>query len=530
MKDLHGCAAVTGDEFFNQCHCQYGDGKAKNEEEPGVRRPARNAHWTMPQGEAFASTNAMRECSGCNFSCQWLSPFNVTFFIKYYRNYIMRRVIYLILFTILFTSVGFAQWGYKYSGKIKTGKMPLKIYLTNVGFVVYCAGFDENFNGQKDAGDEAPSLWEVGQDLDDNFYSRKLIDLDFRTPLIPSRSYFDLQRNIFYAINTNSIDTVYLYFNGDQPAAKKGKFLSNISGVTSVSSNASQLFLSVRKSLNEGYVYVYDLGKKKFIDTIEAGIGVQMNEYMMFLDKLLILNEGTFGKDNGSLQVINFDTGKPSDAKKFDVGGLPNHVMFDLYSQKSFITCNSSNNIIRIAYDLSRDTIHFDLPQYNGPRETEIFAIPDNPVSLYAVTTYDGTVIIINGDGKILHTFDAYGRAESLFMLNDAFLITTPYEKGTYNPLSEITVYKLGETSVTENDDADWIVAPNPVKDRFSISTPDDVQIQKAYLFNTLGKKIMSFDGHEINNANLKENLPAGMYFLRISYDKGVKTIPFIIE
>jgi hypothetical protein len=442
----------------------------------------------------------------------------------------MKRLFYIIFFVTIFSFSVNAQWGYNYGGKIQTGKTPLKIYLTNVGFVLYCAGYDANFNGQQDDGDEPPSLWVIGQDLDDNFYSNKLIDLEFRTPLLPSRSYFDLQRNVFYAINANSVDTVSLYFDGSEPVAKKGRFLSNLSNVSSISGSINKLFLSVRKLATEGFVYIYDIQKNKFVDTIKAGTNVQMNEYMLMISKLYIVNEGTFGKDDGSIQWLTYDDEGQGESGEYKIGGLPNHFLFDIHFFKLYVTCNSSNNLIRFDIEGKPDTLHLDLPQYNGPRETTEFPIDNSPDPLFAVTTYDSKVFVFNNDKEILHTFEAYGKAESLWFLGESFFIITPFEKGSYNPSSEITIYTQKETDVSDNETGEWLVSPNPVTDRFSLICPAGIQLSSGALFNVLGEKVLSLNKDELNNGTVNINLPAGTYFLNVEYNRGIKTIPVVIE
>ena len=442
----------------------------------------------------------------------------------------MKKFFFLAFFLILFSGFATAQWGYKYNGKVKTGKTPLRIYLTNVGFVLYCAGFDANFNGIKDDGDEPPSLWQIGLNKDDDIVSKKIIDLEFRTPLMPSRSYFDLQRNLFFAINKNSIDTVSLFFNGTEPAAKKGRYISNISNVSSISGSFTKLFISVRKSLTEGYVYVYDITNKKFVDTIKAGKGVQMNKYMPFTGQLFVLNEGTFGKDDGSLQWNKYQGNKHGKITTVNIGGLPNHFMYDVHFHKIYVTCNTSNNVIRIDANNKTDTIHFDLPQYNGPRETTVFPIEGSSDPLFAVTTYDSKVFIINNNKKVLHTFEAYGKAESLFYISDNFLIITPFEKGSYKASSEITIYSKKASDVADAHLNKWLISPNPVVDDFSLSYPDNVKIRSLELYNTVGKKVASFDNHQSGTLRLGINLPTGMYFLKIAHNRGIKTIPLLIK
>jgi hypothetical protein len=442
----------------------------------------------------------------------------------------MKKFFYLFAFAVLFTITANAQWGYHFDGKISVGKMPVRTFVTNIGFVVYCAGYDANFNGQQDEGDEPPSLWVLSDDGDGINGAEKLIDLDFRTPAVPARFYFEPVKNILFVSNTNSIDTISFYFDGEESKAKKGKYIDNIGNVTGISGGLTHLFLSVRKTLNEGFVYTFDMENGKFTDTIKAGVGVQMNEFQLMTDQLLILNEGTFGKDDGSLQVTNIENGEAGTVNEVAIGGTPNFFLVDLHSLKTYVVCNSSNNIITFDFQANRDTFHFDLPQYNGPREISIFPVSEGGDTYYALTTYDSKVIIFDKNGDSLYTYDAYGKAESLFFLGEQFLILTPFKAGSYEASNEITVYSKSETSVADSDIGTWEIRPNPAKDYFYLSSPENVEIQSADLINSLGQKVYSFNGSDFNYFHINTNLPAGLYFVRIKSKNSINTLPVILK
>ena len=440
----------------------------------------------------------------------------------------MKKVLYLVILTLFISIPANAQLDYTYKGKIKTGKTPVQMIWTDKGPVVYCAGVDANFNGQMDDGDEAPSLWLLTYD---NFHikgSQKLLDLDFRTPSVPARNFFDPFRNVLFIANTNSIDTVSFTFDNSEVKAIKGRFLESTGNVTGISSSEKQLFLSVRKSLTEGFVYVYDFESKMFTDTITAGTGVQMNEYQMMTNQLIILNEGTFGKDDGSIQLVTFKDDKPDTTNTIPIGGLPNHFLVDFASHKIFVVCNVSNNIIIINENGDKDTIHLDLPEYNGPREISIFPV-EAPDMLYAITTYDGKVFIIDSVGNSQATFDAHGKAENATMLGPDFLILTPYESGSYNPADEISFYSKEISDVEDITESSWTVFPNPASDFISVSHPSNRKIQYAYIINSLGQRIQTLNADALDNISV-ESLSTGLFFLRIVADNKIETIPFIVR
>jgi len=457
--------------------------------------------------------------------------------LKYFGVNVMKTITALVVSFLLFSSSVLAELDYPIVERVQTGKTPSQLFMTTVGPIVYCAGYDANFNGEYNDGDEAPSLWLLKVQhltFSEQYYikrSEKLIDLDFKMPLLPIRNHWDHFNRLLFVINSNSIDTVSFSIHGEINS-NRGRYLENIENVSAVSTFEKKLYISVRPDFSTGLVYVYDIDKKLFTDTIIAGSGVQMTEYVPDKNMLIILNEGNFGADDGSIQMVTFEDDKPKQTQTYPVGGTPNHFLVSREIEKIIITCNASNNIIFMNYQQEADTIHLDLPEYDGPRETNLCLLEmggADPLH-FAITTYEGNVYIVDRNGKMYDTLDAKGKAETMFsMLNDIMIIT-PFVKGTYNPDTAVTIYSKVLSAEDDIKDSEWYIFPNPVEDVFSIVTSDDVTILSAEIINILGETVDNIEPETILTNMISTDIKPGGYFIRISHNKGLSTIPFIVK
>jgi len=449
----------------------------------------------------------------------------------------MKTLTVLIFTLFVFSTALFSQLDYPITMRIETGKTPSQIYLTEAGPIVYCSGYDANFNGEFDDGDEPPSLWFLhiayttlhGQY--DVVGSEKLIDLEFKMPLLPIRNHWDHFNRVLFVINKNSIDTVSFDYTGDM-ITKKGKYLDNIENVSAVSTFEKRLYISVRPDNSSGLVYVYDMEKEVFTDTITAGPGVQLTEYVPEQDMLIILNEGNFGAADGSIQMVTFEDGKPGTPYLFPMGGTPNHFLVNREKERIIVTCNASNNIIFMNYQQGRDTLKLDLPEYDGPRETNLCLLDmggEDPM-YFAVPAYDGNVYILDKEGEIYDTLDAKGKAESVVSIVTDIIIATPFIKGTYTPDTAVTVYTKILSADDIDDKSDWYVYPNPFRNAFSIETDEEVNVISAEIINILGETVDNIEAANVLTGTISTDILPGQYFIRIRHSKGVTTLPFIVE
>jgi hypothetical protein len=444
------------------------------------------------------------------------------------------------LFTILFlticVSVSFSQsiFNYNYTKRVKTGSTPTQLFnVSPYSPVVYCAGIDINYNGVKDEGDEAPSLWvlpviilayQSGMYINE---AVKLTDLEFKMPVLPNRNYYDETTKRLYIINKSSIDTFNFTGFSHSIEFEQGKLIDDIENTSAVSAYLDKVFISVRPSMDKGFVLIYDIPTKSVIDTIQAGAGVQMTQFIGDGDALIILSEGNFGNNDGKLQLAMFQDKDSVKVMEFPIGGTPNHFYYSEDLLKIYVTCNSSNDIkiIDIAKQ-SIDTIKLEMAEYDGPRESMMFDDAGVDGILFT-TAYDGKLYAFDDKGNKLMNEDAFGKAESCLATGYDFIIATPFQSGTYTPDTAVTVYSA-PTSVSDHHSRDIKLFPNPSVNSFTLDLREDLIISEVEIVNALGITVAEYK-YVSSLKNFRFDLSPGIYFLRVKHNQGLTTLPMSV-
>ena len=456
-----------------------------------------------------------------------------------------RFTLLLIAGLVCFISISSAQFDYSYQGRSRVGYQPVSIYNINVGpggmsAVVYCAGKDVNYNGQLDAGDEAPSLWLLPIPILTRFGSNdvplglldaeKLLDLEFKMPILPVRNYWDDNENKLYILNENSISAVTFTYNGGRDSAHESKVVDV--KASAVSSRNNYLYFSIRPNYTDpGFVAVYDKIQKKFTDTIPAGVSVQQtiptND-----GKLLIISEGTFGKGGGKFQIADISGAKHLLLKEITIDGTPTHIDFSQNEKSVYITCNTSNKVMKLNLtDYTLDSLVLNLGTYQGPRESTYETT--GTMSGYLLTSaYDGYVYI-HKDKKLYGKFDAKTVPEGFKAIFGLFFIATPYINEKYDLDSNVTIYAEPFDDVAENASAEgYYVYPNPVIDIFDIATPEGSAVNSISVYDMMGQKIAQIqatDQKEYFSAK-SLGLTSGSYFIRVENQLKSYLLPMIIK
>jgi hypothetical protein len=94
--------------------------------------------------------------------------------------------------------------------------------------------------------------------------------------------------------------------------------------------------------------------------------------------------------------------------------------------------------------------------------------------------------------------------------------------------LDNIYFYKQGTASVENNALLGFSMYPNPTKNLLNISAKET--IQKADIFNVLGKKVMSVNVNDTQASVDVSNLASGIYLIKYSVNDAVGTAKFIKE
>jgi len=122
----------------------------------------------------------------------------------------------------------------------------------------------------------------------------------------------------------------------------------------------------------------------------------------------------------------------------------------------------------------------------------------------------------VGGGRREVHTYDASGnKTESIWYDWDSetndWQLSLKYEYYW----SELT------TSISQNlIDPNYIVFPNPFTDYTTIELPDAFQTRKIELIDIHGRTVRTIDNVNSNSVTIhRENLPSGIYFIRIHSD-----------
>ncbi|MGK0412159.1 MAG: hypothetical protein ACJA1B_000349 [Polaribacter sp.] len=94
--------------------------------------------------------------------------------------------------------------------------------------------------------------------------------------------------------------------------------------------------------------------------------------------------------------------------------------------------------------------------------------------------------------------------------------------------LDNIYFYKEGTASVANNELLGFSMYPNPTKNLLNISAKET--IQKADIFNVLGKKVMSVNVNDTQASVDVSNLSSGIYLIKYNVNDAVGTAKFIKE
>lgn len=82
----------------------------------------------------------------------------------------------------------------------------------------------------------------------------------------------------------------------------------------------------------------------------------------------------------------------------------------------------------------------------------------------------------------------------------------------------------MAQLSVEENEKIQFLVYPNPVKDKLIVSFPNDLSDVKWQLYNSLGQKILEKTISQNDNLIATSDLQNGIYFYKIEAKKTIQT------
>ncbi len=147
-----------------------------------------------------------------------------------------------------------------------------------------------------------------------------------------------------------------------------------------------------------------------------------------------------------------------------------------------------------------------------------LFSQQDNVIVLDSTYSYywDSDINDWVGDRRWVYAYDANGN-ETQFIWYEWDSITNDwiYYSKTVSYWSELT------TSISNKIiDLNYIVYPNPFTDYTTIRLSDAIQVQNIDLIDIHGRIVRTIDNVNSNSIMIhRENLPSGIYFIRIHSD-----------
>lgn len=424
-------------------------------------------------------------------------------------------------------------------GHYEVGKQPVAIYEYDNEIHVFCLGYDKNYDGVQDEGDEAPSWWKY-----DNGNTTKLRDFDwgffmgfpFRPSLYDGKIFIATTDKVLaYDLNTGvEVEDSQVPFGG-----------------SSVTIKDDIMYISQRGESNQ--VLVYDMEGKTTLFVIPAGKNVQKTEIFEANDKnyIAIMNEGNFGASNSTLQICELTGNNYSEVKSFDLGGGANHLTIS--EGIIVVTMNGSMELKVIPLDDFETMSSFTMPiegAYKGPRETAVTGfemiltgVDEYEATSVITTTYDGEE---GAPGKVYWRFleqdspriiESHGKSEGLLYNKQSLYIANINKTGTYDPDNYITVYGVQLSAEENSPVSEMKIYPNPARDKATLNISIDRKVKDFVV------EISSIDGTIISSFNVENsaddislglpikemNLTPGFYNASIIMGTARKSLPFIV-
>jgi len=343
--------------------------------------------------------------------------------------------------------------GYSYYSLLGVGITPVHIAKSpNDGTIhVFCAGKDENYNGQLDEGDEYPSWWIIKETEtagDPSFKAEKKFDFDsffkFPSGVEVFRPGFDWANDVVYIPFEGVIkafDMIDFDIHDDQVA-----FIN----ATSISLAGGHLLLTVTPGADQvGKLDVLNLTSGQVLQSVTAKENVMQSVYYQSSEGLSIgiLSNGPYGEAKGVVQygainhMFNFDL-----EDEVIVGTSPNHMIFN--DGKLYVSVNGDHKIVEIDVETHETrTFYTGTIAFNGPRD--IFV---SEGKLF-VATYQGDVRVINLETGCVDEVvsNGLGKIETA-LLDDEFLFMLSSYNWFYSNSEFIIINKYSGSSPLEDE------------------------------------------------------------------------------
>lgn len=423
--------------------------------------------------------------------------------------------------------------------RIPVGAQPSAIHRVNNELHVFCSGSDANFNGTLDAGEKPASWWVLDATT-----------LAVKSSVVFENSFLDTPP-LRPAFTSNS---VYLYINGK--IQKYSLFTQQIinENVVPVPASAGRvsglyagdfagtevLYIATRPTFTgPGLLFTYVTSS---IDTLQnpETTGINPQQISLNYDLLtqtgfqLLLNEGSGGQSNSTLDVTSFANGVPTKTS-VQLGNTGNFFLHQ--GDTAFVVMTGSHTVQLV--DLLKKSVVKTIPtgttEFNGPRECTI-----NGDTLF-VTTYASDIRAFSiSTGALLKTLQTSGKVDPIIMTEGKLVAGISLKKDTYTADSALAVFGLAPILSVTSEKMNLIpalVSPNPVENNALLSAefPENLSSASIEIFTTSGVSVGKFT-QEIENGKLQFHINAtalkiaqGQYIARISGGNSLSVVPFVV-
>ncbi|MCO5251199.1 MAG: T9SS type A sorting domain-containing protein [Candidatus Kapabacteria bacterium] len=406
-----------------------------------------------------------------------------------------------ILVILIASESPLSAQGYSYYSLLGVGFTPVHIVKSpNDGSIhVFCAGKDENYNGQLDEGDEYPSWWiikEVESAGDPTFEAEKKFDFDsffkFPSGVEVFRPGFDWANDVVYIPFEGVIkafDMIDFDIHDDQVA-----FIN----ATSISIAGAHLLLTVTPGAGQvGKLEVFSTTSGQVLQSVTAKENVMQSVYYQSSAGLsiAILSNGPYGEANG---VVQF--GPISHMSDFEleneviVGNNPNHMIFN--NGKLYVSVNGEHKVVEIDVETHETrTFYTGTIAYNGPRD--IFV---SEGKLF-VATYQGDARVINLETGCVDDVvsNGLGKIETV-LLDDEFLFMLSSYNWFYSNSEFIIINKYSGSSPLEDESVSFpLVGIRPIGSYYD-------EVQEVYHVFCLGDNSQSPSWWTIDKEGVSTN------------------------
>ncbi|MBU3699682.1 MAG: hypothetical protein FGM33_06690 [Candidatus Kapabacteria bacterium] len=328
--------------------------------------------------------------------------------------------------------------------RITTPRQPVRIVQTGNAVHVLCARTDLNFNGNFDDGD-ATAHW---------------MTIDAATRLVIRESGFGwgsvtVQRfGVSPELGTFDIgfnDEVYRFSMATQ--TNSDIVFSGPNSSVSTSSDGKTVWVAQRPNFTDpGSIVEVDVATRSS-NSFPAGPNPQapLQHSTEQGSGLAVLNEGTFGGGNGSVDLWT-GSGSARERTSITVGDTPNHLL--IHGERAYVTVNGSHTIVVVdlARKLAIDTILVGTSGYDGPRECAIDTSASDGIDRLFVSTFSSDVRVFDlSTGQLIATLDPGAKPEGLAVVGSELWVTRTFVAGGYAVTSDVAIFPVTtSTSVAE--------------------------------------------------------------------------------